>query len=103
MSFTALLGAVIFAKLGSQSLPIIAAVSGLADAHAVIPSLGALITQHKLTANQALLPILISFTVNAGSKSLIAFQVGGAKFGMQMLTSLCVMTAGVWLGFSLLD
>lgn len=92
------LSAVLFTELGAQSLPIVAATSGLVDAHAIIPSLGALVGQGQLTAAQAMPALLVAFTVNAVSKSVIAFQAGGPRFGGPVLGGLSITAAGLWLG-----
>jgi len=89
---------VLFEKFGSSALPLIAAISGLADAHAVIPSLAAFVNQGSLQPKDALLPIMIAFTVNTCTKCLIAFQAGGKKFGFKLSTGLALTAAGAWLG-----
>ena len=89
---------VLFEKFGSSALPLIAAISGLADAHAVIPSLAAFVNQGSLQPKDALLPIMIAFTVNTCTKCLIAFQAGGKKFGFKVSTGLALTAAGAWLG-----
>lgn len=89
---------VLFEKFGSSALPLIAAISGLADAHAVIPSLAAFVNQGSLQPKDALLPIMIAFTVNTCTKCLIAFQAGGKKFDFKVSTGLALTAAGAWLG-----
>ena len=49
---------VLFEKFGSSALPLIAAISGLADAHAVIPSLAAFVNQGSLQPKDALFPMI---------------------------------------------
>ena len=88
----------LFARFGSASLPVMAAISGLADAHALIPALGAFLRQGQLSPADAVVPVFVALTVNAASKSLIAFQSGGARFGWQVLTGLALSMAGVWAG-----
>ncbi|MEY4017567.1 MAG: hypothetical protein RLZZ189_1365 [Pseudomonadota bacterium] len=89
---------VLFEKFGNFALPLIAAISGLADAHAVIPSLAAFVNQGSLQPKDALLPIMIAFTVNTCTKCLIAFQAGGKKFGFKVSAGLALTAAGAWLG-----
>ena len=92
------LSGMLFSKFGNSALPFIAAISGLADAHAVIPSLAAFINQGTLQPKDALLPIMIAFTVNTCTKCLIAFQAGGRKFGFKVSAGLALTAAGAWLG-----
>ena len=88
----------LFARVGSASLPLVAAISGLADAHALIPALGALLHQGRLAPNDAVTPVFLALTVNAISKSLVAWQSGGRRFGAQVFAGLAVSMVGVWLG-----
>lgn len=88
----------LFARFGSASLPVVAAVSGLADAHALIPALGAFLRQGQLSPADAVVPVFVALTVNGVSKSLIAFQSGGVRFGWRVMTGLGLSMAAVWLG-----
>lgn len=89
---------VLFENFGTSALPLIAAISGLADAHAVIPSLAAFVNQGSLQPKDALFPMMIAFTVNTCTKCLIAFQAGGKKFGFKVSAGLALTAAGAWLG-----
>jgi uncharacterized membrane protein (DUF4010 family) len=93
-----LISGIIFANFGNSALPLIAAISGLADAHAIIPSLAAFVNQGILQPQDALLPMMIAFTVNTLTKCLIAFQAGGKKFGFKVSAGLALTAAGAWLG-----
>jgi uncharacterized membrane protein (DUF4010 family) len=88
----------LFSKFGSAALPLIAAISGLADAHAVIPSLAAFVNQGTLEPKDALLPMMIAFTVNTCTKCLISFHAGGKTFGFKVSAGLALTAAGAWLG-----
>jgi len=92
------LSGLLFSLFGDSAVSLVAAISGLADAHAVIPSLAALINQEKLLPHQALTPIMIAFSVNTCTKCLIAFQVGGKQFGYQVSSGLVLTSIGTWLG-----
>lgn len=91
------LSGVLFSEFGTSALTLIAAISGLVDAHAVIPSLAAFVNQGTLTPQAALIPIMIAFSVNTFTKCLIAFQSGGAKFGFQVSVALGITAAGAWM------
>lgn len=98
MTFAA---AVLYAELGPRSLPLVGAVSGLVDAHTVIPSMAALWVQGRLALDAAVLPILVSFSVNSVSKCLVAFHAGGAAYGRGLMGGLLLANLGLWLGFYL--
>lgn len=98
MTFAA---AMLYAELGPRSLPLVGAVSGLVDAHTVIPSMAALWVQGRLALDAAVLPILVSFSVNSVSKCLVAFHAGGAAYGRGLMGGLLLANLGLWLGFYL--
>ena len=84
---------------GQRGLFLGAALSGLVDAHAMIPSVASLLTRQKLMPNEALMAILIALTANTMTKSLIAFQSGGYVYARKVSGGVWATTAAVWLGY----
>jgi uncharacterized membrane protein (DUF4010 family) len=64
---------------GQDGVWVGAAVSGLVDAHAIVPTLASLLTQGQLQPREALMPLLIAFSANTLTKSVLAFQSGGGS------------------------
>lgn len=56
------------AAYGQNGLWLAAAMSGLVDAHAIIPMLSSLIKQDKLSSADALMPMLVAFSANTLTK-----------------------------------
>jgi uncharacterized membrane protein (DUF4010 family) len=87
------------AAYGQSGLWVGAAVSGLVDAHAIVPTVASLLTQAKLQPDAALMPLLIALSTNTFTKSLIAFQSGGWIYARQVSGGVWLTTAAVWLGY----
>jgi uncharacterized membrane protein (DUF4010 family) len=84
---------------GKSGLWVGAAVSGLVDAHAIVPTVASLLTQAKLEPDAALMPLLIALSTNTLTKSLIALQSGGWVYARQVSGGVWLTTAAVWLGY----
>ena len=89
------------AWFGQTGLVLASAVAGLADAHAPTMSVASLVSTHKLMAVNAAMPVLAALSVNAISKVIAAAASGGAAFAWQIVPSLVVQIAALWLGWIL--
>jgi hypothetical protein len=94
-----LAAAALNATYGQSGLWLGAALSGLVDAHAMVPTLASLLLQGKLDAHAALMPLLLSLTANTVTKCLLAFQSGGWRYARAVSGGVWLTTAAVWLGY----
>jgi uncharacterized membrane protein (DUF4010 family) len=89
-------------RYGNRGLLLGAALAGFADTHATAISVASLVSAGKLTPESAVLPILLGFATNTVTKAVVAFAVGGYRFGLRILPGLiAVLLAaffGMWLG-----
>lgn len=103
-AFAALVSAVVVisaalnAWLGSNGLLVSSAVSGLVDAHATAASAASLLAAQKITAAQALAPILLGLSTNTLMKAVVAFSAGGVAYAKRVVPGLVLMIVAVWLG-----
>ncbi|HEV2729871.1 MAG TPA: hypothetical protein VGV15_07550, partial [Terriglobales bacterium] len=65
-------------------------------AHATAISVASLVNAGKLTAGDALVPILTGFTTNTFTKAVIAATVGGWRFAMKIFPGLVLMVLAAW-------
>lgn len=65
------------AHYGQSGLCLGAALSGLVDAHAIVPTVASLWGQNQRLPQEALMPLLIALSTNTLTKSVIALQSGG--------------------------
>lgn len=84
---------------GQAGLLIASGVAGMADAHAATISVASLAQAGKLAANEAVLPILIAFTVNAGSKVIAAMVTGGRDFTRQVALGIVIQVSSIWIAW----
>ena len=86
---------------GQAGLVIGSAFVGLVDAHAPTVSVASFVANHQLLATEAALPILAAFSLNAVSKAITAVVSGGKGFAWQVVPSLVIQVAAVWMGWLL--
>ena len=86
---------------GQAGLVIGSAFVGLVDAHAPTVSVASFVANHQLLATEAALPILAAFSLNAVSKAITAVVSGGKVFAWQVVPSLVIQVAAVWMGWLL--
>jgi len=87
------------ALYGQAGLWLGAALSGLVDAHAIVPTVASLLLQNKLLPHDALMPLLMALSANTLTKSLIAFQSGGWVYARKVSGGVWLTTVAVWWGY----
>ena len=88
-------------RFGQAAVPIAAALAGLADAHASAASAASLNAAGRASEGLALLAILIAFSTNACTKTVLAFTSGTKRFGLQIGLGQFLVVAAAWGGFAL--
>lgn len=85
-------------RYGNRGLFLGAALSGFADTHATAISIASLVSSGKLAPESAVFPILLGFTTNTLTKIVVAFTVGGFRFGLNILLGLIAVVFAACLG-----
>lgn len=85
--------------LGQAGLVIASGTAGLGDAHAPAISVASLVASGKLTAEAAVIPVLVAFSMNALSKFIMAIVSGGKQFARKFIPALLIQIIMVWLGW----
>lgn len=102
--FAALMGLIVLvaaglnAWLGARGMWVGAAVTGLIDAHATAASAASLTAANKISADQAIGPVLVGLTTNTIMKAVVAFKSGGGRYAARIVPGLVLMIIAVWLG-----
>jgi uncharacterized membrane protein (DUF4010 family) len=99
VGLTLVVSAALTRWLGDRGLLIASAVSGFSDAHAAAISAATLAQTQQTTIHFASLAVLVAFTTNAVSKSIVAFSLGTRQYAFELLPGLCLMVAGAWAGW----
>lgn len=84
---------------GQAGLVVASGVAGLADAHAATISVASLALAGKLASVDAVIPILVAFTVNASSKVIAAIITGGREFAGQVTVGIVIQVSAIWIAW----
>jgi uncharacterized membrane protein (DUF4010 family) len=87
------------AWFGQAGLVFASGVAGLADVHASSISVASLAAAGNLSAADAVIPILVAFSINAISKAVAAIVSGGKEFSRQVIPGLIIQVSATWLGW----
>jgi len=97
--FVSYSSAALNAAYGQSGLWVGAALSGLVDAHAIVPTVAFLQTQSKLLLQDSLVPLLIALSANSLTKSLVALNSGGLGYAKKISAGVWITTFSVWIGY----
>lgn len=96
---TLVLSAALTHWLGDRGLVLASALSGFSDAHAAAISAATLAQSGHASSEFACLAILVAFSTNAVSKSVVAFTMGTRQYALELLPGLALMVASTWFGW----
>jgi uncharacterized membrane protein (DUF4010 family) len=84
--------------LGSAGLAFAAGLAGFADTHSAAISVASLVAVGKISASDAVLPILIGLTTNTITKAVVAITTGGRRFALEVIPGLLLVILAAWMG-----
>ncbi|WP_018413371.1 MgtC/SapB family protein [Methyloversatilis thermotolerans] len=93
------LSAVMTHAFGTVGLGITAALAGFADAHSAAAGVANLQTSGHIDARHAALPILIGFSTNALSKTVVALSVGDRPYAARVVPGVALSVLAAWLAW----
>jgi uncharacterized membrane protein (DUF4010 family) len=85
--------------LGDNGLLIATGVAGLGDSHAAAISAASLAAGGQTGVPMAVVAVLIGFSTNAISKTVVAFSLGDRRFAFQLLPGIVLMVLAAWAGW----
>ncbi|WP_019919600.1 MgtC/SapB family protein [Methyloversatilis discipulorum] len=97
MGVLLLLTAFLTDRYGTGGAGIAAALAGFADAHSASAAVASLQASGRITADQAVLPVLAAFTTNACSKLIVATTTGDRAFALQVVPGVLLSVGAAWL------
>lgn len=89
-------------RLGTGGLALGTALAGFADTHAAAIGAASLVNAGAVTPVATVVPILLGFSTNTLSKSVVAIAAGGGGFARRTVPGLVLVALGAWLGARLL-
>ena len=85
-------------QFGEKGAILAAAIAGFADTHSAAISVASLVASGKVTAPDAILPILAGLSTNTISKILLAAANGGRSFALRVIPGLIMVAFAAWAG-----
>ena len=83
---------------GENGIILAAALAGLVDAHSAAISVASLVASGKMSAADAVLPILTGLSTNTISKLLLAGTSGDRSFAVRVIPGLILVVLAAWAG-----
>jgi uncharacterized membrane protein (DUF4010 family) len=87
--------------LGRPGVLVAALVSGFGDVHSTSVSMASLASSGRMSAQEAVLPILIALSANTLGKAVVAGITGGKSYLRSVAPGLMLMLAAAWAGYLL--
>ena len=84
--------------LGENGIILAAALAGFVDTHSAAISVATLVASGKITAADAVLPILAGLSTNTISKLVLAGTSGGRSFAVRVIPGLLLVVLAAWAG-----
>jgi uncharacterized membrane protein (DUF4010 family) len=83
---------------GEAGVILAAALAGLIDTHSDAISVASLVASEKMSATEAVFPILPGLSTNTISKMIIAGISGGRSFALRVIPGLIIVVLAAWAG-----
>ncbi|WP_116808772.1 MgtC/SapB family protein [Steroidobacter cummioxidans] len=96
VGITLLISALLTQWLGDRGLLIAAGVAGFTDAHAAAISSASLAASGRAQTEFAALAVLVGFSTNVVSKTVVAFSLGDRRYAYELMPGLVLMAAAAW-------
>jgi uncharacterized membrane protein (DUF4010 family) len=84
-----------FGVVGSM---VAAGLAGFVDTHSAAVSTASLVGPGRISAAEAVVPILVAFSTNTVSKIVMAWMAGGPAFALRVIPGLILVAAAAWAG-----
>jgi uncharacterized membrane protein (DUF4010 family) len=96
VGLTLVISALLTQWLGDRGLMLAAGVAGFTDAHAAAISSASLAASGRTQAEFAALAVLVGFTTNTVSKTVVAFSLGDRRYALKLVPGLVLMALAAW-------
>ena len=83
---------------GEAGVILAAALAGLIDTHSAAISVASLVASEKISAVDAVLPILAGLSTNTAAKMIVAGVSGGRSFTLRVIPGLVIVVVAAWAG-----
>ncbi len=88
---------------GETGVVVAAAAAGFVDTHSAAIAVASLVASGKMTAKEAIWPILAGLSTNTVSKMIFAWSSGGWSFALRLMPGLVLVAVAAWAGAFILQ
>lgn len=99
LTFALVVSAMMTNWLGQRGLILASALGGFADAHAAGVSAASLVVAGRITAQEAVLPILVGLSTNSLTKIFVAATTGTPTFALETIPGIVLVQLAAWAGY----
>ncbi len=89
--------------IGVRGVALGTAIAGFADSQSSAASAAALADAGKITASQAVVPVLAALTTNTISKAVLAYGAGSRRYAFQVWIGLLLVLLAAWGGWAIVE
>jgi uncharacterized membrane protein (DUF4010 family) len=89
--------------VGIRGVTLGTAVAGFADSQSAAVSAAALVAAGKISASEAVVPVLAALTTNTISKAVFAFTAGPRRYAVDVWIGLAMMLIAAWAGWAIVE
>ncbi|MGE5407968.1 MAG: MgtC/SapB family protein, partial [Syntrophothermus sp.] len=90
-------------SLGRRGVTLSAAVAGFADSQSAAVSAASLASTGKISAHEAVIPVLAALTTNTVTKAVLAHTVGNRRYAGEVWLGLALLLIAAWGGWALVQ
>jgi len=90
-------------SLGRKGVTLAAAIAGFADSQSAAVSAASLAAAGRISAEEAVIPVLAALTTNTVSKAVLAYTVGNRRYAGEVWLGLVLVLVAAWGGWGLVQ
>ncbi len=87
--------------LGQRGVTLGAAIAGFADSQSAAVSASSLAAAGKISASQAVVPVLAALTTNTVTKAVLAYTTGNRRYAIEVWIGLALVLGAAWGGWAI--
>jgi uncharacterized membrane protein (DUF4010 family) len=96
VSLVLVIAAVLNNALGAEGVTLGTAVSGVADSQSAAVSAANLVARGRISANDAVIPVLVALSTNSLSKAVVAYGLGKRRYAVEVWLGLALVVGAAW-------
>ena len=101
VSLVLVIAAALNNALGAEGVTLGTAITGVADSQSAAVSAANLVASGKLSANDAVIPVLVALSTNSLSKAVVAYGLGKRRYAVEVWLGLALVVGAAWAAWAI--